>query len=384
MNDPKNPVPQGFVGLRAYPTDVVLRGSIAIIGTSLNKVLLVNLTDPAQPIAAGEIDPNPGMVLGNRLTVTDSGLIISSSPNPATGGVQVSKLDSACRQFRAQLRSTPPSPATITITPAGQLAWSMSAGVSAVSPLTQQTLDKDGLVLTNVNLGRRQMAKMMSLPYVIIQRTPTSSTTPAYLRCSLSNANNPACDGSTTARSRLLTYGTFPSGDGTNFFIQAQYVIDLLDGDSQHDTTLPDSCVLLTQRYEFFKEGLDPFEPNGKLGAARFKPIVEYTYSTDPGGPQLMSLTTAQRLQLDARDINNAPEPKAPANATLLTCDHDSGLDYPCVITPNFFGVFQTNPLKTNHYQTSIQSAVMIPLPVPGGAALSLRGTIIDTVHHSP
>jgi hypothetical protein len=105
MNDPKNPVPQGFVGLSASPTDVVLHSSVAIIGTSLNKVLLVNLTDPAQPIAAGEIDPNPGLMLGNRLTVTDSGLIISSSPNPATGGVQVSKLDGACRQFRDQIQN---------------------------------------------------------------------------------------------------------------------------------------------------------------------------------------------------------------------------------------------------------------------------------------
>src|SRR5260370_12693965 len=60
-NDPKNPVPQGFVGLSAYPTGVVLRGSIAIIGTSLNQVLLLNLTYPAQPISALEIDPNTSM-----------------------------------------------------------------------------------------------------------------------------------------------------------------------------------------------------------------------------------------------------------------------------------------------------------------------------------
>src|SRR5260370_1612907 len=90
VNDPKHPMAQGFVGLTAFPTDVVFKGTIAIISTGANKILLVNLNDPTHPANAGEIDPSSGSVFGDRLPVTDDGLIVTSSFNSTIGGVHTS------------------------------------------------------------------------------------------------------------------------------------------------------------------------------------------------------------------------------------------------------------------------------------------------------
>lgn len=91
---PVSPVVQGMLGLSAFATDVVIHGNLALVGTTVNKILLVNLVDPAHPVSAGEIDALPGSVFGDRLAVSDDGLIVTSSFNAANGGLHLASLGS--------------------------------------------------------------------------------------------------------------------------------------------------------------------------------------------------------------------------------------------------------------------------------------------------
>ena len=84
MTNPTSPQVLSMIKLPASPIDVVLYGSTALIGTGENKVLLVKLTDPRQPLFAGEID-GP---LGDRLAITPDGLLVTSSLNGTLGGIQ--------------------------------------------------------------------------------------------------------------------------------------------------------------------------------------------------------------------------------------------------------------------------------------------------------
>lgn len=387
QGSPYTPAPVGFVQLPTSATDVILQGTIALVSTGTN-ILLINLENPANPLLAGQITGN----FGNGIALTDTGIIITSSPTPSTGSVETAEIASPCASARKRIKSNPPNAAAMSVAPSGKLAWSMSAGVSSVqSPNSGGSLSSDGLVLTNVNLGRRMMAKMMSLPYFLLGRSDDAHiSNPA--RCELSANGAAACSGLGSGypgRSQLTKFEKTTSSDGTYETVQATYLIDQLDGDAEKDTTRPDSCVLLTQSYKFTQEGLKPFEPNGKLATGRFFPTVHYSYFTSTGGPQLTSLTTAQRLQFDARSIPS--EPKAPANATLLTCDHDSPFSSspscaftstPTSILPDFVGIVgggSNNPMGGEVYQDIIQDGKEI-LASPG----SLQPTIIDNYHQSP
>jgi len=87
MNNPQLPVPQGFIQLGASPTDVVLNGTTALVGTGSN-VLLINIADPAQPLAAGQITGG----FGNLLAITPTGFLVTTSPSAANGGLQAAAL----------------------------------------------------------------------------------------------------------------------------------------------------------------------------------------------------------------------------------------------------------------------------------------------------
>jgi hypothetical protein len=89
---PVGPVVQGMLGLSAFATDIVIHGNLALVGTAVNKILLVSLVDPAHPVSAGEIDAPPGSIFGDRLAVSDDGLIVTSSFNFANGGLHLSSL----------------------------------------------------------------------------------------------------------------------------------------------------------------------------------------------------------------------------------------------------------------------------------------------------
>jgi hypothetical protein len=104
--------------------------------------------------------------------------------------------------------------------------------------------------------------------------------------------------------------------------LQAKYLLDRLDGDTDKDPTKPDSCALVTQRYEFWREGLDAPETSDELSAARFKPIVSYQYFTD-SGPAIQSFNAAQRFQFAPTQFqfNGAATPPSfsyPASASEI------------------------------------------------------------------
>lgn len=402
MTDPKHPLPQGSVQLEDQSgqpvplNDVILKGSLALVGTQAKKVLLVDVTDPTRPLLAGEIDGT----LGDRLALTDDGILVTSSGNPVFGGVHTASFGNPCATYRALLRDNPPPLPQISATP--QLGWSMSGGLAA-SP-EGVLLDRDGLVLTNIMLGRRKLAQAISLPYFLIQRSNDSDPNNPP-RCELLNdPRQNACSGlapGVSARSRLLTFTARPP-DGSSFTYEAQFLIDRLDGDPDEDSTVPDSCVLLTQHYEFRKEGLAPLEPFGKLAAARFLPELKYSYFTDPGGPQINALTTAQRLHFDARTPSLAGQ-KAAANATLLSCDPEP--QHPSWCIPGILqglgngptsgllaglggdtGVLAgNNPLLTEQYVTVIKNGTMNLFTDPVRAtAFGPVQTVVDNLHFAP
>jgi hypothetical protein len=86
------PVAQGVVGLPTFGTDVALHGNLALVATEANKILLVNLVDPTHPVLAGEIDAPPGGIFGDRLAISDDGLIATSSFNTTIGGIHITSL----------------------------------------------------------------------------------------------------------------------------------------------------------------------------------------------------------------------------------------------------------------------------------------------------
>lgn len=393
MTDPRHPVAQGFVklvdnsGALVYPTDVILRDTIAVIGTGKGEVLLVDISDPAFPLAAGQMDGS----YGTHLALTDDNLLVTSSVEAATGGVRIGSFRSTCGALRASF-SAQPVPADIDIT--NQLGWSLHASVSK----------NDGLTVSNVRLGRRHMANQMSLPYLNLnflrrdinqniparcELTPNSDQT-GYVGDSRSpNGALRACDILLTSRSRLVDFKSEPS-DGKTFALQAKYLLDRLDGDPNDPLTpsVPDSCLLVTQRYQFEKVNSPadgrPFEPNGALPTGKFFPTVEYQYFSDRS--TLNSITMPQRMQFDARDINDDPSPKAPSNATLLTCDPNNPLISPLSCSTGFPGagiLHGENPLQEEQFVRVIEGG---QIRVFNDFSLTHPGIFasVDNFHQSP
>jgi hypothetical protein len=89
MSNPLSPQVLSMLKLETTPTDVLLNGTTALVGTGINKVLLVNLVDPRNPVNAGSIT---GSVFGDRLAVTKDGILVSSSLDGTRGGIQTASL----------------------------------------------------------------------------------------------------------------------------------------------------------------------------------------------------------------------------------------------------------------------------------------------------
>jgi hypothetical protein len=362
LTDPRAPHALGVLALPETATDVTLRESdgLAFVGLSA-RTLLVSLRDPAKPWIAGEITGFAG-----RLTLSSASVLVGTGYTTLQGGIHTAVLRSPCAAFRAMLRSHPPFPAGRQ--GVAGLTWTMSSELTA----------QDGLVLTDVHLGRRQMATKMSLPYLDLVRGTATQ------RCELGTANDQACTGSRTTRGNLIAY-TPPAVANGVLSLEAEYLFDQLDGDPNVTPEAADSCLVVTQRYEFLEEGARPLEPFGKFPAAQFRPLVRYQYFTDHG-PKLTTVTTAQRLAFDARRAD-APALKAPSNAILLACDVGNPLDYSCwpsIPNGSVLGLFGGhNPLPHEIYVPVLDKGQRLATSDPEESTFSIA-RYVDNFHSSP
>jgi uncharacterized repeat protein (TIGR01451 family) len=147
--------------------------------------------------------------------------------------------------------------------------WSMVAEVT----------DNDGLVLSDVRLGARHMAEKISVPYYTLE-TSALPKQRGELKPNSSDAS---------LRSRLVDFTVTP--EDYRLAVEATYIIDHLTQTSQ-------SCLQITQRYEFYSEGALPCEPSGTLPCSNFKAIVNYKF-IGRGGETLKSINIPQRNHFD-------------------------------------------------------------------------------------
>jgi hypothetical protein len=316
------PQPIGFYQLGANPTDVILDGTRALVGTGSN-VLIVDLTNPSQPFDGGQINGT----FGSRLALDPNGVLIAAGNIPATS-VQTATLGSPCAGYRAQIKNGAPR-ASVTY-PLKNLDWTIGNGSFSYPS------SGEGFVLSGVALGGRYMADEMSLPYLLVQRnvdgTANGPTTPAYMECQLSDAGGGtgACTNSPTSRSQLLQF-QYVNSNPNYFALQAQYLLDRLDGDPDVTPQVPDSCVVVTQDHEFWKEGYDACEASDVLSCARFKPIASYQYFTD-SGPGIKTVNSAQRFLFNPNSGYSAPPAPATGGAAssvtmlMFDCEHSDPL----------------------------------------------------------
>jgi hypothetical protein len=318
---PYLPQPVGFFQLSAGPTDVILDGTMALVGTGSN-VLIVDLTNPAQPADGGVIAGS----FGSRLALDGNGELIAAGSIPSTS-VQIATLGSACAGYRSQILNGAPI-ANVTY-PLQYLDWTIGSG------LFSDAAQPEGFVLNNIALGGRYMATEMSLPYLVINRTANGPTTPAYMECQLyqgSGSSTGACTNSPTSRSQLLQF-QFVNSNPNYFALQAQYLVDRLDGDPDVTPQVPDSCIVVTQDYEFWKEGFDACEASDVLSCARFKPKASYSYYTD-SGPAINTVNTAQQFlfnpnpgyatPLPAPQVPAPPSPVSSVSMLMYDCEHSA------------------------------------------------------------
>ena len=213
------------------------------------------------------------------------------------------------------------------------------------------------------------------------------------MRCELLADGVGVCDGAPLSRSRLVELSgpsdTF-SADGNRFAVEATYLLDKFHGDPDDPLTpdAPQSCLLVTQRYEFHKEGLDPVEPLDSFTAARFKPMIEYKYFGD--GVGLFNLETPQRMHFDV--VEPLPNPQPLTNSSVFFEDCEEEI-LGCFITvdldpsggphtPAFHIVrahARQNPLQKETTVRVVEKGMKVPVPQPAGGTLPS----LDNYHQS-
>ena len=189
--------------------------------------------------------------------------------------------------------------------------WAMDVEVSA----------NDGIVLRNVTLGHRLMAKEISLPYYLLQ-TSAFQLTRAELKPNSTDQ---------IARSRLIDYRE--ELEEEKLVIYAVYIVsDIPQGSG--------SCLRITQRYEFHKAIEGGCEPSENLQCARFKPIVEYKFD-GANNEMLTSINTVQRAYFLVDGLFD----KSTAGI-FRDCDNPFNLFGPCF---NEIFLQKRNPLREEH-----------------------------------
>jgi hypothetical protein len=194
--------------------------------------------------------------------------------------------------------------------------WSMSVEVS----------DNDGIVLRDVKLGERYMAKEMSLPYYVLR----TSALPARRAELMPDSTE------LIARSRLVSFAV--NNDNEKLVIEGTYAVDKIPATSQ-------SCLFITQRYEFHEAGIG-CEPSETLPCARFKPIVKYRF-VGRGSDRLDFFNAVQRhfFQVDGRPVNTV--------GLFRDCDNPLDLNGPC---PGKIFEFKRNPLLQEVFTRVIEN----------------------------
>jgi len=258
---------------------------------------------PINPLPVLQIGDSISTLAGDRVIDNVSSFdALASIRNPTGPSLELPRLGdhrvgflatSASEQFvlRADpcpcaVNRTIPRPANRSLSnQAAQNGWSMDVEISA----------DDGLVLTNVWLRNRHMAKSMSLPYLRLNTYAADGSTAFNGRFELKP------DGiESSARARLVDFKTGIISDAPNtpFAIEATYVVDRIGA----------SCLRVTQQYLFnpLIDG-DRLEPFGITEGHRFFPIVKYEFCSRDG-ETLESIRTAQRLhfQCDGVEANRA------------------------------------------------------------------------------
>lgn len=140
--------------------------------------------------------------------------------------------------------------------------WALNAAIS----------DRDGLVVSDVTLNGRYMAKMMSVPYFTL-KTNRMPPQVAPQRGELTPDST-----SPTMRVRLRSYSrpSFLAGSAVSSFgLVARYAVDRITPTSK-------SCLLITQHYDF-RDKQFGCEPSGTMPCSRFYPVVSYRFEGREG-----------------------------------------------------------------------------------------------------
>jgi uncharacterized repeat protein (TIGR01451 family) len=213
--------------------------------------------------------------------------------------------------------------------------WTMNYGFTS----------NDGLVISEVYLNGKRMAKQMSVPYFWITTYTASNSNLVRTRGELT----PAGTGS-SMRSRLVNYKINPS-DSDKILIQADYAIDQIPG-------TPGACLNITQKYEFYREGasppdlVGPCEPSDTVHPCnKFRPMIDYSFHGG-NGEFLSSLNTPIRLHFQNTESSG--------NTVALTRDFDTLLEAARHLSVPFKTVF--NPLTNSwHSQVVVRQSPFNP-----------------------
>jgi hypothetical protein len=232
------------------------------------------------------------------IQIDPPGRVVVSEQDPSHGAIVESNEDD--NFFLVSSEDCGPS--TATIARPEPRTWSYfdwkrpTANPNDIWSMNVEVSQNEGLVLSNVRLGQRLMAKKMSIPYFTLQVNGTSSQ-----RGELTPDSDRG-----RVRTRLVDYQigirdedfTGQNDIGDPLVIKAVYTVDRIGRRSVNS-----ACLTITQEYKFYQA-----DPNKKCFAgqnlsilnppancAEFKPIVSYAFHTQ-GGDTLSSVTIPQRF----------------------------------------------------------------------------------------
>ncbi|HEV7684742.1 MAG TPA: Ig-like domain-containing protein, partial [Pyrinomonadaceae bacterium] len=151
--------------------------------------------------------------------------------------------------------------------------------------LKSEVSDRDGLVISDVRLNGRYMAKMMSVPYFFVKTNKMSSAQ----RGELTPDSN-----SSSMRARLQAYFVFV--DVFNLDLERRGVTVVAHYGVDRLTPTSKSCLNITQIFKFEKRVVgDLCDPKGHLPCSRFFPTTYYEFEPR-GGEVLEAVNIPTRL----------------------------------------------------------------------------------------